>query len=313
MKAAQGTSNVTSVGNRIRESKSKTIAKGRELNVSSKIPAHGNPALQSSAPTSVPGDLATENNFSSAIPAKVAPVFLQGTSGATDAGSHAIHNQVGAASAGTEAVIPAASSGSAVVPVPVPSIESPGAVIGGSGRSGTGETFTALDAEGTNRVTWVHAGAQQAEAGYQDPSLGWVSVRADVSGGAIRASLIPATADAAQVIGGHLEGLNSYLSAHHSGVETITLAAPSGRTNEFADSEASGRGMEQGSGRGASHESGQSEQDGHGGSGNFAANGRSNADSEVGGTSEVSMRTRDGEQQRAMQPFATGGRISVIA
>ena len=100
-----------------------------------------------------------------------------------------------------------------------------------SGSSGTAsglkETFAALDAEGaTVKPTWVHTGAQRAEAGIQDPELGWVSVRADMGSGRVHASLVPGSADAAQALGGHLAGLNSYLSDHHTPVETLTLAAP---------------------------------------------------------------------------------------
>lgn len=99
---------------------------------------------------------------------------------------------------------------------------------GSSGAaSGLKETFAALDAEGaTGKSTWIHAGAQRAEAGIQDPELGWVGVRADMGSGGIHASLVPGSADAAQTLGGHLAGLNSYLSDHHTPVETLTLAAP---------------------------------------------------------------------------------------
>lgn len=93
--------------------------------------------------------------------------------------------------------------------------------------SGLKETFAALDAEGAaGKPTWIHAGAQRAEAGIEDPELGWVSVRADMGSGGVHASLVPGSADAAQALGGHLAGLNSYLSDHHTPVETLTLAAP---------------------------------------------------------------------------------------
>lgn len=88
------------------------------------------------------------------------------------------------------------------------------------------ETFTALDA-GTSVGTpgWVHAGSRQAEAGFQDPSLGWVGVRADLSGGSVHASLVPGSAEAAQVLGTHLAGLNTYLTEQQTPVATLTVAA----------------------------------------------------------------------------------------
>jgi hypothetical protein len=103
-----------------------------------------------------------------------------------------------------------------------------------------GEPFAALDSAGsTASPTWTHAGAHQAEAGYQDPVLGWVSVRAESSGGGIRAALVPGSEEAGQALGGHLAGLNAYLAEHHATVETVTVAAPEQR--------GAGAGMEQGS------------------------------------------------------------------
>jgi hypothetical protein len=43
-------------------------------------------------------------------------------------------------------------------------------------RPDSREAFATLDAAGSQgATTWIHAGAQQAEAGYQDPVLGWVA------------------------------------------------------------------------------------------------------------------------------------------
>lgn len=127
--------------------------------------------------------------------------------------------------------------------------------------SGLKETFAALDAEGaTGKSTWIHAGAQHAEAGIQDPELGWVGVRADMSGGVVHASLVPGSADAAQALGGHLAGLNSYLSDHHTPVETLTLAAPetgwSGTGAGAGQSMGQGQADQQGQNPGGSPEAG---------------------------------------------------------
>jgi hypothetical protein len=60
------------------------------------------------------------------------------------------------------------------------------------------ETFAALDATAApGRPAWIHTGAQQAEAGFQDPELGWVGVRADASGSGIHAQLVAGSTDAA--------------------------------------------------------------------------------------------------------------------
>ena len=90
-------------------------------------------------------------------------------------------------------------------------------------------TFSAIDrGTGVGTPSWVHAGGQTAEAGFQDPALGWVGVRADMSGGGVHASLLPGSAEAAQTLGGHLAGLNAYLADEHTPVATLTLAAAGG-------------------------------------------------------------------------------------
>jgi hypothetical protein len=90
---------------------------------------------------------------------------------------------------------------------------------------------------------------QRAEAGYQDPALGWVSVRADLSGGVVHAQLVPGSADAAQALGSHLTGLNAYLDEHHTPVETLTLTAPEGGWSGLGSGQGTGEGMQQGAGQ----------------------------------------------------------------
>jgi hypothetical protein len=85
--------------------------------------------------------------------------------------------------------------------------------------------FSALDSDAsTSNVTWTHTGAHRAEAGFEDPALGWVGVRADLGGGSVHASLVPGSAEAAQMLGSHLAGLNEYLAERHPGVDAVTLA-----------------------------------------------------------------------------------------
>jgi hypothetical protein len=112
------------------------------------------------------------------------------------------------------------------------------------------ETFAAMDASaGPGRPAWIHAGAQQAEAGFQDPALGWVSVRADSSGSGIHAELVAGSNDAAQVLSGHMAGLNAFLTEHHTPVETLTLSSPGGGGSGGSGGAELGAGMQQGSGR----------------------------------------------------------------
>ena len=147
--------------------------------------------------------------------------------------------------------------------------------VGDANRASAPSTFSALDAEAApGAPTWIHASAQRAEVGYQDPALGWVSVRADSSGGTIHAALVPGSAEAAQTLGGHMEGLNAYLSEHHTPVETLTLAPPENRAGDTRgfDSPAGSQNMPQGGGHGSGHSTGQgagqdSEQDSRRGAG----------------------------------------------
>jgi hypothetical protein len=120
----------------------------------------------------------------------------------------------------------------------------------------TRETFAALDADPTSGTpTWIHTGTHRAEAGFQDPALGWIGVRADVSGGTVHASLVSGSTDAAQALGDHLVGLNTYLAEHHTAVEPVTLAAPEGRTTGFSMDQSMSQNQNQGTGQGAGHDS----------------------------------------------------------
>ena len=117
------------------------------------------------------------------------------------------------------------------------------------------ETFATLDSgSGLGRPTWVHAGGERAEAGYQDPTLGWVSVRADATGGGVRAELVAGSTDAAHALGSHMAGLNAYLAEHHTPVDSLTLTSSGGGwpgsssdtgAGRHGAGQQSGQGMEQ--------------------------------------------------------------------
>jgi len=127
--------------------------------------------------------------------------------------------------------------------------ETAGGGTGASAASGSRDTFAALDSEGAQvKPIWVHAGAQRAEAGFQDPALGWVGVRADSSGGGIHASVVADSTAAAQTLGSHLAGLNAYLAEHHGEVHAVTMSAPAGG---WADANAGQGGAHQETGQGA--------------------------------------------------------------
>jgi len=123
-------------------------------------------------------------------------------------------------------------------------------------ESGAGETFAALDAEGApGKPTWIHAGAQRAEVGFEDPALGWVGIRADLSGGGVHAAVVPGSIDAAETLGSHLAGLNTYLAEQHTAVEAVTLAAPQGGWTDSG--QGTGQAMHQGPGQQSGQETAQ--------------------------------------------------------
>jgi hypothetical protein len=104
-----------------------------------------------------------------------------------------------------------------------------------NGSAAAHETFAAMDL-GTESVapTWFHAGAHQAEAGFRDPGLGWIGVRAQTDARGMHAAVVPNSAEASQALSGHLAGLNAYLADGHAGVAAVTLTAPESRLGEQA-------------------------------------------------------------------------------
>jgi hypothetical protein len=89
------------------------------------------------------------------------------------------------------------------------------------------DAFAALDAEpAAPPATWNYAGPTHAEAGYLDSSLGWVAVRADAAGNTLHAAIVPSSSEAAQALGSHLDGLNTYLADHRVAAAQLTIATP---------------------------------------------------------------------------------------
>ena len=146
-----------------------------------------------------------------------------------------------AGAAGTDAQIPHISSPQlsgvetpTPLHVPVAGQGTASAISGHNGETTVagatmGDPFAVLDTgSGVGKPNWVHAGGQRAEAGFEDPELGWVGVRADLSGGVVHAALVPGSAEAAQVLSAHLPGLSTYLSEQHAPVATLTMETTDG-------------------------------------------------------------------------------------
>jgi hypothetical protein len=123
------------------------------------------------------------------------------------------------------------------------------------------ETFAALDAEnGGAAPVWIHTGGIKAEAGFKDPTLGWVGVRAQVDAGGVHAAVVPSSAGASQALSGNMTNLSTYLTEHHSPVQTLTMASPESlwgeRNTEHSGSPDAGHGNGQEGHQGQEREGG---------------------------------------------------------
>ncbi|WP_348261239.1 hypothetical protein P8935_15700 [Telmatobacter sp. DSM 110680] len=110
------------------------------------------------------------------------------------------------------------------------------------------EVFGAIDERGPTSQ-WTLSGSRRAEAGFQDPSLGWVSVRAQAGAGGIHAVVIPASDAAGQVLNLHLAGLNAHLTPQYEHLNAVTMESPDTGLNSRDSAEHSaqhhgGRGTE---------------------------------------------------------------------
>ena len=120
-------------------------------------------------------------------------------------------------------------------------------ILSGSGAQGT---FAALDSgTGVGTPGWTHAGGLYAEAGFQDPSLGWVGVRAGLSGGSVHVALVSESAEAAQALSAHLPGLSNYLAEEHTRVSTLTMDSPGATSGGGWAGAGSGQPPQQGTGQ----------------------------------------------------------------
>ena len=96
---------------------------------------------------------------------------------------------------------------------------------------------------------WTHAGAYRAEAGFQDPSLGWISVRAERHSGEVHAFVTPSSDAGEMVLDAHLGGLNAHLAKNDIHVHPVTIDA----THESRPGLGFGAEAQQGFGGGTGH------------------------------------------------------------
>jgi hypothetical protein len=178
---------------------------------------------------------------------------------------------------------------------------------GTGSEKGAGETFAAMDAQANGSgITWVHSGTHQAEAGFQDPALGWVAVRAEMGAGGVHAAIVPGTAEAAQTLGGHMAGLSAHLAEQRVGVSAVSMNSPGnspGIAPDFAGGGAGQNGGHYGAGQGQNQ--GQQQP--------VYAVPAVASSSGAGNAAQFNSGTQGGTQPAAVATGARGRHISVVA
>ena len=113
------------------------------------------------------------------------------------------------------------------------------------------EPFTTIDAGLDNPPSkWTLASGHQVEGGFQDSSLGWITVRAQAGTGGIHASVVPSSDVAAQSLTSHLPGLNAHVASQIGHLNPVTIGtSDAGRNSHGAGGEMLGSSSENESGR----------------------------------------------------------------
>lgn len=91
---------------------------------------------------------------------------------------------------------------------------------------------------------WTLAGTHRAEAGFQDPALGWVAVRAQEVGGTIHATIVPAASEGVQALSDHLPALIAHMASQSPHLDTISIST-SDATTGWGRNDGQGQGPHQ--------------------------------------------------------------------
>lgn len=159
-----------------------------------------------------------------------AALFSSATSGTTRR-MNKMHDTLAAPKVdGRAAVVDVAVGAAPVAPTSTLANQSTGASKETAHGADGGTILAAMDAPlESSGAQWTHVGMREAEAGFNDPSLGWIGVRAERKGSTVVATLVPDSARASQELESHMAGLSTYLSAQHSNVGQLGVAVPESR------------------------------------------------------------------------------------
>jgi len=92
-----------------------------------------------------------------------------------------------------------------------------------SARAGIDSFRAADDAIHKIEAHWLQTSAKRAEAEFRDPSLGWVTVRAEAGRAGVHASIIPASEHATQVLDSHISDLKAHLFEAHLQIQELKI------------------------------------------------------------------------------------------
>ena len=97
---------------------------------------------------------------------------------------------------------------------------------------------------GSGHLTWTHTGAHEAEAGFNDPVLGWVAVRADTHSGGIHAALMASSPESTATLAGQIAGVEAHLAQRQIPVDSVSVANIGGQGTLPGDSAGQGAGQQ---------------------------------------------------------------------
>jgi hypothetical protein len=118
------------------------------------------------------------------------------------------------------------------VPSHAPSMQNRPAVSANDGTVTLRHPFEALDRQiDAPRAHWVSSSANRAEASFEDPTIGLITVRAHSDAAGVHASVVPGSIEAAQTLASHISGLNTHMASLHPDMHRVTLAPPSSTGN----------------------------------------------------------------------------------
>lgn len=128
-----------------------------------------------------------------------------------------------------------------------------GATSAGSSSVGVSvkDAFVRMDAGDAPSAHWLRSAPRMVEVGVDDPSHGWLEIRAQGGAGQVAASLSAASPEAHSALHAQLSGMAEYLADRAIGVRSLAVGEPASAGSAAGFSDRGGSGPGQGSNQGA--------------------------------------------------------------